>query len=56
MLVEGSEYGKINLGNNKRINLEFVSANPTGYLHIGHGRGAAYGDSLARVLKKPVLM
>ena len=56
VLVEGSEYGKINLGNNKRINLEFVSANPTGYLHIGHGRGAAYGDSLARVLKKPVLM
>lgn len=52
VLVEGSEYGKINLGNNKRINLEFVSANPTGYLHIGHGRGAAYGDSLARVLKK----
>ena len=37
---------------NQSINLEFVSANPTGYLHIGHGRGAAYGDSLARILRK----
>ena len=36
---------------NEFIHLEFVSANPTGPLHIGHGRGAAYGDSLARVLK-----
>lgn len=35
---------------NKRINIEFVSANPTGELHIGHARGAAYGDSLARIL------
>ena len=45
------EYGKIDLGKGKKVLIEFVSANPTGPLHIGHGRGAAYGDSLARVLK-----
>lgn len=45
-------YGNLTIGNNEFINLEFVSANPTGYLHIGHGRGAAYGDSLARILRK----
>lgn len=44
-------YGNLTIGN-ENINLEFVSANPTGFLHIGHGRGAAYGDSLARILKK----
>ena len=49
---EGFEYGKLNVGENKKICLEFVSANPTGYLHIGHGRGAAYGDSLARIMNK----
>lgn len=37
---------------NKKVLLEFVSANPTGYLHIGHGRGAAYGDSLAKIMRK----
>jgi len=45
------EYGKIDLGKGKKVLIEFVSANPTGPLHIGHGRGAAYGDSLARLLK-----
>ena len=39
-----------NIGNNKRIQIEFISANPTGPLHIGHGRGAVIGDSLARIL------
>ena len=48
-LKEG--YGKLDLGKGKRVLIEFVSANPTGPLHIGHGRGAAYGDSLARVLE-----
>lgn len=38
------------LGQGKRLHLEFVSANPTGPLHVGHGRGAAYGDALARLL------
>lgn len=46
------EYGTSTKKDNERVNLEFVSANPTGYLHVGHGRGAAYGDSLARIMKK----
>lgn len=46
------DYGKCNLGNGKKINIEYVSANPTGFLHIGHARGASYGDSLSRILKK----
>lgn len=49
---EKCDYAKCNIGNGKRTNIEFVSANPTGYLHIGHCRGAAYGDSLARLLTK----
>ena len=36
---------------NKKINIEFVSANPTGPIHVGHGRGAVLGDSLANILK-----
>lgn len=40
-----------NIGNNEKAMVEFVSANPTGPLHIGHGRGAAYGDTVARLLK-----
>lgn len=46
-----SNYGQSEMGN-ETIDLEFVSANPTGYLHVGHGRGAAYGDSLARIMRK----
>lgn len=52
IITEQEHYGDSNVGAGQRINLEFVSANPTGYLHIGHGRGAAYGDSLARIMKK----
>ena len=44
-------YGKNNIGEGKKVNIEFVSANPTGILHIGNARGGAYGDSLARILK-----
>jgi arginyl-tRNA synthetase len=47
----GREYGRSDLGQGERIMVEFVSANPTGPLHVGHGRGAAYGDSLARILR-----
>ncbi len=47
----GDQYGRSDLGAGKKILVEFVSANPTGPLHVGHGRGAAYGDALARVLK-----
>lgn len=52
ILKRGKKYGNSNIGNNKKINLEFVSANPTGTLHIGHGRGATYGDNLSRILSK----
>ena len=51
ILEQGENYGSINLGNNKKVQVEFVSANPTGPLHIGHGRGAAVGDTVARILK-----
>ncbi|MDH3973608.1 MAG: arginine--tRNA ligase [Deltaproteobacteria bacterium] len=46
----GERYGEGTIGNNEKVNIEFVSANPTGPLHVGHGRGAAVGDALARVL------
>ncbi len=49
-LERGEHYGRSRLGANKRIQVEFVSANPTGPLHVGHGRGAAYGASLSCVL------
>ncbi|MBE9527669.1 MAG: arginine--tRNA ligase [Proteobacteria bacterium] len=51
ILSSGAEYGSSTVGKGKRVQVEFVSANPTGPLHIGHGRGAAVGDALARVLK-----
>lgn len=51
VLHQGNNYGAVNLGQNRRVQVEFVSANPTGPLHIGHGRGAAVGDSVARILK-----
>lgn len=51
ILSAGDAYGTLELGKGKRIQIEFVSANPTGPLHIGHGRGAATGDALARVLE-----
>jgi arginyl-tRNA synthetase len=46
----GDRYGRANLGNGERVMLEFVSANPTGPLHVGHGRQAAYGATLANLL------
>ncbi len=45
-------YSRLAIGVGTRVNVEFVSANPTGPLHAGHGRGAAYGDSLARLLER----
>ena len=50
VLAAGGAYGTCALGRKKRVQIEFVSANPTGPLHVGHGRGAAYGASLANVL------
>jgi arginyl-tRNA synthetase len=46
----GANYGRNNVGNSQKVQVEFVSANPTGPLHVGHGRGAAVGDCLARLL------
>lgn len=51
ILVDKERYGRHSLGNGKSVLIEFVSANPTGPLHVGHGRGAAYGASLARLLE-----
>ena len=50
VLAAGTKYGTSELGRRKKVQVEFVSANPTGPLHVGHGRGAAYGASLANVL------
>ncbi|MFJ8234777.1 arginine--tRNA ligase [Ureibacillus sp. NPDC094379] len=47
---QGEKYGRSNTGNSEKVQVEFVSANPTGDLHLGHARGAAYGDSLCNVL------
>ncbi len=50
VLGRGADYGRNDSGAQRKVQIEFVSANPTGPLHVGHGRGAAVGDSLARVL------
>lgn len=52
MLEINSNFGHLNLGHNEKIILKYVSANPTEPLNIGHGRWAAIGNTLARVLKK----
>lgn len=52
IIKAGETYGETNVGEGKRIQVEFVSANPTGDLHLGHARGAAVGDSLCNVLAK----
>lgn len=49
-LVEGTGFGKSALGQGRRVNVEFVSANPTGPMHVGHVRGAVVGDALSRLL------
>jgi arginyl-tRNA synthetase len=47
---DGESYGLMNIGKGEKVLVEFVSANPTGPLHVGHGRGAALGDALANLL------
>ena len=49
-LARGDGYGRIAPGSGQRINVEFVSANPTGPMHVGHMRGAVFGDALANLL------
>ena len=51
ILLQGERYGLSSVGNNERVNVEFVSANPTGPMHMGHCRGAVVGDALARLLE-----
>jgi arginyl-tRNA synthetase len=52
VLRAGTSYGDSDLGKDEPINVEYVSANPTGPLHVGHGRGAVFGDALANLLAK----
>lgn len=50
IVAQGSEYGRVNIGEGRKVQVEFVSANPTGLLHMGNARGAALGDSIAAIL------
>ena len=50
ILREGTQYGRSGAGGGGRVNVEYVSANPTGPMHVGHGRGAVFGDALASLL------
>ncbi|TAK98790.1 MAG: arginine--tRNA ligase [Rhodospirillaceae bacterium] len=52
VLGTGTAYGNATIGGGERINVEYVSANPTGPMHVGHARGAVVGDALARLLAK----
>ncbi len=51
VLAGGQDYGRSGIGQGRRVNVEFVSANPTGPLHVGHTRGAVFGDALASLLE-----
>jgi len=50
VLEQGADYGRSTMGANEKVNVEYVSANPTGPMHVGHGRGAVFGDALANLL------
>ena len=50
VLAQGTDYGRAKLGQGRKVNVEYVSANPTGPLHVGHTRGAVFGDALASLL------
>ncbi len=52
ILQAGTAYGDSTIGGGEKVNIEFVSANPTGPMHVGHGRGAVVGDALAALLAK----
>lgn len=51
ILAAGADYGRSGVGADERVNVEYVSANPTGPLHVGHGRGTVFGDALAALLE-----
>ena len=50
VLAAGPAYGRSDIGRSEKVNVEYVSANPTGPMHVGHGRGAVFGDALANLL------
>lgn len=50
VLEAGRDYGRSDMGKGEKVNVEYVSANPTGPMHVGHGRGAVFGDALANLL------
>lgn len=50
-LAKGADFGKSTIGKSEKVNVEYVSANPTGPMHVGHGRGAVFGDALASLLE-----
>ena len=50
VLAAGTDYGRSDIGQREKVNVEYVSANPTGPMHVGHGRGAVFGDALANLL------
>ena len=50
VLASGRDYGRSDMGKSEKVNVEYVSANPTGPMHVGHGRGAVFGDALANLL------
>lgn len=52
LVKEGSKYPTISIGNHSKVNVEFVSANPTGSLHLGHAKGGIFGDVIANLLSK----
>ena len=51
VLEDNNKYGESNIGKSQKVIIEFVSANPTGPLHVGHGRGAIYGNIIAKFLR-----
>src|SRR5262249_41660695 len=52
VLQSAEDFGRSDMGEGQRVNVEYVSANPTGPLHVGHCRGAVFGDALANLLAK----
>ncbi len=52
ILIQKDDYGTSKVGDGEKINIEFVSVNPTGNMHVGHARGAAAGDSMSRIMEK----
>jgi len=52
ILKKKEKFGELKIGKGQKVNVEFISANPTGELHLGHGRGAFFGDAISNVLEK----